>query len=122
MTDHPPGGTPAPRPSIEWKRRAVSLGAAASLFDTHPLFAGQDLPLVVEARSPGLGLAGWAEGNRAMIEESLLRHGGIRQPLSEGLPGKDGRGRGVYRPASSSAAKSISSRGALSTKKKWLPG
>jgi alpha-ketoglutarate-dependent taurine dioxygenase len=42
-----------------------------------PPFADGDLPLLVEPAIRDVDLAVWAAGNRALIAEKLLRHGGI---------------------------------------------
>ena len=58
------------------KRRAVSVTTEA-LVKTGPLFPDGDLPLLVEPAVQGLNLATWAAANRALLDEKLLRHGGI---------------------------------------------
>jgi alpha-ketoglutarate-dependent taurine dioxygenase len=58
------------------KRRAVSV-ASGDLVKEAPLFAGRDLPLLVEPALPGCDLASWAAANREGIEAKLHRHGGI---------------------------------------------
>jgi alpha-ketoglutarate-dependent taurine dioxygenase len=58
------------------RRRAVS-SAPEGMVETSPLFPDQSLPLLVTARVPELDLAGWASAARDMIEEGLLRHGGL---------------------------------------------
>ncbi len=58
------------------RRRAVGI-SLDSLVENRPLFAGGTLPLLVEARVPGLDLAAWAAGQRELIEDHLLRHGGL---------------------------------------------
>ncbi len=44
---------------------------------THPLEAGQTLPLVIEPAAGDVDLAEWATGNREFIEQNLLRHGAL---------------------------------------------
>ncbi len=58
------------------KRRAVNMSNAA-LVKTGPLFPDGELPLLVEPAVAGVDLAGWAAANRALLDEKLLRHGGI---------------------------------------------
>ncbi len=59
-----------------FKRRSVSV-SAETLVRTFPLVADNALPLGVEPAVPAVDLSSWLEGNRAFVEESLLRHGGI---------------------------------------------
>jgi hypothetical protein len=69
----------APHPRIGptiGKRRAVGI-SAENLIDSRPLFASGPLPLVIEPRVPGLDLVRWAADNRPVIEDSLVRHGGV---------------------------------------------
>jgi alpha-ketoglutarate-dependent taurine dioxygenase len=57
------------------RRRAVTVSNEALVrFGSLPT---GDLPLLVEPASPGVDLAGWAASNRDLLEEKLLRHGGI---------------------------------------------
>jgi alpha-ketoglutarate-dependent taurine dioxygenase len=58
------------------KRRAVGL-SLENLVESRPLFAGGSLPLLVQPRVQGLDLTIWAAGQRAFVEEHLLRHGGL---------------------------------------------
>lgn len=55
-------------------RRSIS---ASNLSRTGYLQPGQTLPYVVEPRVEGVLLWAWAESNRAFIEESLLKYGGL---------------------------------------------
>lgn len=68
------------RPSLKQlggiSRRAVSV-SQESLVKTEPLNSGQDLPWVVRPGVPGVNLAAWAEGNRALIDETLKKYGAI---------------------------------------------
>lgn len=59
-----------------FKRRAVSVSAEA-LIKTHLLDPKRALPLVIEPGAQPVDLIAWLSGNRAFIEEALLRHGGI---------------------------------------------
>ena len=57
------------------RRRAITVSSEALVrFGSLP--AG-DLPLLVEPAAPGVDLAAWAASNRPLLEEKLLRHGGI---------------------------------------------
>lgn len=57
------------------RRRAVTVSNEALVrFGSMPT---GDLPLLVEPASPGVDLPAWAASNREMLEEKLLRHGGI---------------------------------------------
>lgn len=67
--------TAASRPGA-FKRQSVSV-SAETLVRTRSLFPGSDLPLLVEPAAPSVDLRSWLEGNRAFVEESLRRHGGI---------------------------------------------
>jgi alpha-ketoglutarate-dependent taurine dioxygenase len=58
------------------RRQAVSV-SGDDLVKTGPLFHDSDLPLLVEPNVPGLDLVSWASGNRELLDEKLLRHGGI---------------------------------------------
>lgn len=58
------------------ERRTVS-GAREGWVKITPLQPGTDLPLVVEPAVEGVDLFAWAAENRTLIEESLVRHGGI---------------------------------------------
>jgi alpha-ketoglutarate-dependent taurine dioxygenase len=47
------------------------------LVTVRPLYAGSDLPLLVEPAIEGVDLVAWAERNRALVEDYLQRHGAI---------------------------------------------
>lgn len=64
------------------KRRAVSL-STGELVRISNLFADGELPLLVEPAVPGVELAAWAATNRSLLDEKLLRHGGV---LFRGFP------------------------------------
>jgi alpha-ketoglutarate-dependent taurine dioxygenase len=51
--------------------------ALEDLVESRPLVEGWTLPLLMQPRVQGLELAAWAAGRRAVIEESLLRHGAL---------------------------------------------
>ncbi len=51
--------------------------AAADLARETPLDDGPHPLLLIEARRPGIDLAGWAAAQRAALEDKLLRHGGL---------------------------------------------
>lgn len=51
--------------------------SAGSLVRIHPLHPDLDLPLVIDPAVQSLDLNAWAAGNRALLAEKLLRHGGI---------------------------------------------
>ncbi|HSL84826.1 MAG TPA: TauD/TfdA family dioxygenase [Thermoanaerobaculia bacterium] len=76
----------SPKPSLgtfkPGARRAVSL-ARGQLVEMEPPAPGRPLPLVVRPAVQGLDLAEWAAGNRELLEEKLLVHGGI---LFRGFP------------------------------------
>ncbi|MFL6253449.1 MAG: TauD/TfdA family dioxygenase, partial [Pyrinomonadaceae bacterium] len=64
------------RPPGAARRRAVSL-SPGGLVRTELLGDAQPLPLVVRPNVKGVDLQSWTSANRALIEEWLLRHGGI---------------------------------------------
>lgn len=61
--------------SLVARRRAVTV-ANETLVRFGSLPAG-DLPLFAEPASPGVDLAAWAASNRELLNDKLLRHGGI---------------------------------------------
>lgn len=63
---------PPIRPPEQSRRRAPE-GAACTIGTR----GGQALPVFVEARAPGLDLAGWAAGERGWIAETLAASGAI---------------------------------------------
>lgn len=69
-----------PRPSLKrpgaMRRRAVSL-SSNELVEMKPFFEDRDLPLLVQPKVSGVNLFDWAAGNRELVEEKLLQHGGI---------------------------------------------
>lgn len=67
---------PAPVRAGGFKRRAVSVSAEA-LIKTRLLEPGRELPLVIEPAATSVDLIAWLAGNRAFVEEALLRHGGV---------------------------------------------
>jgi alpha-ketoglutarate-dependent taurine dioxygenase len=58
------------------ERRPAS-AAGEALVKVGPLFSEGDLPLLVEAAAQEVDLGVWARANRALLDEKLLRHGGI---------------------------------------------
>ena len=70
---HPPALTSLR--SLGGIRRAVTV-SSDSLVRFGSLPTG-DLPLLVEPSSPGVDLMAWAASHRELLEEKLLRHGGI---------------------------------------------
>ena len=58
------------------QRKSIRLVAPA-LITARPLFAGNDLPLLVEPAIEGVDLVAWAERNRSLVENYLQRHGAI---------------------------------------------
>lgn len=71
---------PKPRPLPggpgAFRRQAVSV-SSKDMIKTAPLVPGQSLPLLVEPAIRGVNLSAWTAENRAFLEESLLRHGGL---------------------------------------------
>ena len=61
---------------ISVRRRSIRI-AAPALVTARPLYADKDLPLLVEPAVDGVDLVAWAEGNRALIDEYLHKHGAI---------------------------------------------
>lgn len=58
-----------------FQRRAVTVtGENLVRFGTLPT---GELPLLAEPASPGVDLAGWVASHRQLLEEKLLKHGGI---------------------------------------------
>jgi len=58
------------------KRKALGM-SPEEWVKTGTLVPGHDLPVLVVPALEGIDLAGWAEGNRALIEEKILKHGAI---------------------------------------------
>jgi|GEM_PF-252142 len=48
-----------------------------TLVKAAPLFQDRNLPLLIEPAVEGLSLPAWAEPNRALLNDQLLRHGGL---------------------------------------------
>lgn len=61
---------------ISVRRRSIRI-AAPALITARPLYADTDLPLLVVPAVDGVDLVAWAEGNRALIDEYLQKHGAI---------------------------------------------
>ncbi|HZF14235.1 MAG TPA: TauD/TfdA family dioxygenase [Thermoanaerobaculia bacterium] len=59
-----------------FKRKVVSV-ATDSLVEMHPLLEGGSLPLLAVPCVPGVDLHRWAESQRALLDDSLVRHGGL---------------------------------------------
>jgi alpha-ketoglutarate-dependent taurine dioxygenase len=57
-----------------FKRRAVS---SEAMVEVRPLSTGGGLPLLVESKVEELDLPAWAADRRQLLEEQLLRHGGL---------------------------------------------
>ncbi len=76
MADNEGNAPAAPRFPGTIKRRAAAI-TLDDLVEIRPLYANGALPLFVEPRVPGLELAAWTLANRTLVEEHLLRHGGI---------------------------------------------
>lgn len=78
--------TPQTRSLLERRRKVKPTSVTISqsdivMFDF--LQPDQQLPLVIRPRLPGLQLASWVESNQALVEQLLLKHGGI---LFRGFP------------------------------------
>ncbi len=76
MTDDPVREDPKPRSPFGMKRR-VAVTSLADLVEIAPLFPDPALPLVVRPRLSGLDLPAWAAEHRQLLDDHLLRHGGI---------------------------------------------
>jgi alpha-ketoglutarate-dependent taurine dioxygenase len=58
------------------RRKAVSL-SDQGMVTMESLAPGQSLPLVVQPAIQGVDLIAWAERNRDLLEQQVLRHGGV---------------------------------------------
>ena len=76
MSSEEQGAAAAPRIPLGVRRRAVSM-APEALVEMRPLLPDSALPLLVEPRVRGLDLAAWAANNRPLIDDLLIRHGGL---------------------------------------------
>src|ERR1700687_2572 len=70
-------GAPAAPPGFGGSNRRPVSSSAESLVEAGPMFASGALPLLIQPRLRGVELSTWATANRAQIEESLTRHGGM---------------------------------------------
>ncbi|HVR09604.1 MAG TPA: TauD/TfdA family dioxygenase, partial [Thermoanaerobaculia bacterium] len=66
----------SPRLSGAPHRRPVNL-SQQDLVAVKPLLPASELPVLVEPRDGGLHLGEWAGANRPLLDQLLLRHGGI---------------------------------------------
>ena len=60
----------------EVKRKAVGLSEERSI-EVEPLIPGKTQPLVIKPAVSGIELASWANTNRQLLEEYLLKHGAV---------------------------------------------
>lgn len=58
------------------RRKSIDLGQI-DLVKTSTLGEGQKLPLIIQPTGDNIDLADWAQNNRELIEEYLLKHGGL---------------------------------------------
>ncbi len=72
----PEAETPALKKMGPVQRRAVNT-SGESMVRIGRLLPDSDLPLLVQPNVPGLDLVSWAANHRDLVEQSLLKHGGI---------------------------------------------
>ena len=55
------------------RRKSVAV-SQESWIKTEPLLPGKEIPLLVQPAMDGMNLVEWAKGNRASVDELLLKH------------------------------------------------